>query len=140
MDGGLQIAPAVEGDKPLLWTGLLGSSAVLELLRWAKSQQKNVVVVCPSESEAIAVYDQALFFHRSLSLSSKLSFYPARKTDFMPSQYQSEDIVDHRLSVLYDSIQKKLDWLSLLSKHWRKKPSHMKFLRKIFTTLCCTMN
>jgi len=79
-----QTAPAVEGNKPFLWTGLLGSSSTLELLRWVKSQQgsskiipngkagaglisgqkpeernyfsgsnqQNVVVVCPSESQA----------------------------------------------------------------------------------------
>lgn len=90
----------------LLWTGLLGSSKTLQLLRWTASQQQTVVVVCPNEAQAAEIFDQAQFFHRSLSLSMPLLFYPARETDFTPSQYQSEDIVDRRLSVLYQCSRK----------------------------------
>lgn len=101
------IAPAAEGAKPLLWTGLLGSSSTFELLRWTKFQQQLTVVVCPSESLASEIYEQAKFFHRVLSLSSTLLFYPARETDFLPSQYQSEDIVDQRLNSLFHVNEKK---------------------------------
>jgi transcription-repair coupling factor (superfamily II helicase) len=101
------IAPAAEGAKPLLWTGLLGSSSTFELLRWTKFQQQLTVVVCPSESLASEIYEQAKFFHRVLSLSSTLLFYPARETDFLPSQYQSEDIVDQRLNTLFHVNEKK---------------------------------
>jgi transcription-repair coupling factor (superfamily II helicase) len=132
-------APAVEGVTPLLWTGLLGSSSTLELLRWVKSQhgsskiipageavagsftaqqlegrnyfngpnQQTVVVVCPSESQATEIFDQTLFFHKALSLSSPVLFYPVRETDFVSSQYQTENIVDQRLSVLYHCAGKK---------------------------------
>jgi transcription-repair coupling factor (superfamily II helicase) len=108
MDGGLNYtAPAAQGAKPLLWTGLLGSSSTFELLRWTKFQQQLTVVVCPSEALASEIYEQAKFFHRVLSLSSQLLFYPARETDFLPSQYQSENIVDQRLATLYYANEKK---------------------------------
>lgn len=107
MNSGPDIAPAAERVKPLLWTGLLGSSSMFELLRWTKSQPTSRVVVCPSESLAVEMHDQAAFFHQALSLSTKLLFYPARETDFVPSQYQSENIVDQRLATLYHCSEKK---------------------------------
>ncbi len=106
MNGGSNTAPAVEGNKPLLWTGLSGSSSTFELLRWVKSRQQLTVVVCPSEAQAVELHDQATFFHRTLYLSTPLLFYPARETDFVPSQYQSENIVDQRLSALYRCFDK----------------------------------
>ena len=107
MDGDFNTAPILAGTKPLLWTGLLGSSSTFELLRWTESQQQLTVVVCPSEALAVELHDQATFFHRSLYLKKPLLFYPARETDFVPSQYQSENIVDQRLSTLYQCFDKK---------------------------------
>lgn len=102
------IAPAVESSLPLLWTGLWGSSKAFELARWIGSQQKNVVVVCPSEFQAIEIYEQIVFFQRLFSTTFTTSFYPTRQTEFVSSQYQSEDITDRRLSALYQCTQKNM--------------------------------
>ena len=107
MDGGIDIAPAAQGEQPLLWTGLSGSSSTFELLRWVKSRTQLTVVVCPNEAQAVEWHEQAIFFQRAFHLSSPLLFYPARETDFVPSQYQSENIVDQRLSTLYRALENK---------------------------------
>lgn len=97
---------APDSAKPMLWTGLLGSVSTLECLRWARKQPQTTLIVCPSDSLAAEVFQDSIFFHKFLGMSAKLLFYPARETDFVPSQYLLENILDQRLSTLYHCHEK----------------------------------
>ena len=87
--------------------GLFGSSAAMEFLKWAGKQPQTTLLVCPDDEQAALFYQECLFFQKSLPSAAKISFFPARESDFKPSQYLLENILDQRLSALYQASEKK---------------------------------
>lgn len=101
------VTDAIETEKPELWSGLLGSSAAMEFLKWAGQNTKTTLLVCPNDEQAALFYQNCLFFQKTKPISKRILFYPTRESDFQPSQYLLENIVDQRLSTLYFATDKK---------------------------------
>lgn len=103
----INLTGAIDTIAPELWSGLFGSSAAMEFLKWAGHSPQTTLLVCPNDEEAAKFYQDCLFFQKKLPLAKRILFYPTRESDFQPGQYLLENIIDQRLSALYYTADKK---------------------------------